>query len=108
MSKTNTSDEIVRNAVELQGLQMLQVASDSLRDDRLSNIMLKNQVMMKWLQEPDNKDYPQLLAQIGAKSFKEEVKQAYTYALDLVRQKDCLSETDADTAEKSGDESGSS
>ncbi|RXJ71241.1 hypothetical protein CS022_21505 [Veronia nyctiphanis] len=78
------SDEIIRNAVELQGLQVLQGAADSWRDERLSNIIMKNKAMLKWLENPEDKSWPAMIAQIGANSMKEDVKQAYALALERV------------------------
>ncbi|WP_444885326.1 hypothetical protein [Microbulbifer sp. PSTR4-B] len=84
---SNISKQIVRNAVELQGIHILQGKSDSLRDERLSNIMLKNSVMMKWLQNPSNTSYKEVLSGIGVNSLKDDVREAYQYALEMVHQK---------------------
>lgn len=82
---SNISQQVVRNALELQGLQILQGAADSLRDERLSGIMLKNNAMMKWLQDPSNKDYKEIASEIGGcSSLKDDIKGAYQYALKLV------------------------
>ncbi|WP_444930678.1 hypothetical protein ACJJIF_02545 [Microbulbifer sp. SSSA002] len=81
---TNISKQIVRNAVELQGIHILQGKSDSLRDERLSNIMLKNHVMLKWLQNPSDTSYQEILSSIGVNSLKDDVRESYRYALEMV------------------------
>ncbi|AWF80926.1 hypothetical protein BTJ40_08945 [Microbulbifer sp. A4B17] len=81
---SNISKQIVRNAVELQGIHILQGKSDSLRDERLSNIMLKNNAMMKWLKNPDDTNFKDILTSIGVNSLKDDVKETYRYALGVV------------------------
>lgn len=81
-ASTNISKQIVTNAVELQGLNILQDAADSLRDERLSNVLLKNHAMMKWLETPNDTSYKEIARNIGLNSLKEDVKEAYKYALE--------------------------
>ncbi len=87
MSKSKPADEIIRNAVELQSLQLLQNSSESLRDKRLTNSLLRSQAMIQWLKEPNNKDYIEILAKIGGDDLKDDVSKAYTCALDVARKR---------------------
>ncbi|WHI47705.1 hypothetical protein ACJJIW_14920 [Microbulbifer sp. JMSA004] len=84
---SNISKQIVRNTVELQGIHFLQGKFDSLRDERLSNMMLKNNIMMKWLQNPSDTHYKEIITSIGINSLRDDVKDSYRYALDMVSQK---------------------
>lgn len=70
--KPQTSREIIDNAVEQKSLLFLQNTADTVNTERLSNLLLRNQAMMKWLDDPGNMEYSRVIKECQANSAMEE------------------------------------
>lgn len=77
-----TSREIINNAVEQKALLFLQNTADTVNTERLSSLLLRNQAMMKWLDDPGNIEYSKVIKECQSNDvIEKEVVSMFDHAL---------------------------
>lgn len=83
--RSRTSKEITSNAIEQKSLVFLQNTADNVAADRLSNLLMRNQAMMKWLADPSNPEYRKFIGECEADSVMEDkIAQMFQFAIDRI------------------------